>query len=80
MDHMKLLTLILTMSAFQSAAYIQVHFRLDFFTEANIMNPIRLLPKEQPDLGHDFLPYWLPKSVSRRGFSMLQFGLNSDLY
>ena len=27
------------MSAFASAAYIQVHYRLDFFMEANNMNP-----------------------------------------
>ena len=27
------------LSAFMSAAYIQVHFRLDFFMKANNMNP-----------------------------------------
>ena len=33
-------------SAFTSDAYIQVHFRLDFFMEANNMNP-----DQQSDLG-----------------------------
>ena len=28
-----------------SAAYIQVHFRLDFFLEANAMNPDQTAPK-----------------------------------
>ena len=37
---------VLKMSAFLSAAYIQVHFRLDFFMEANNMNPYQTAPKE----------------------------------
>ena len=30
-----------------SAAYIEVHFRLDFFMEANNMNPNQTATKEQ---------------------------------
>ena len=37
---------------FASAAYIQVHFRLDFLMEANIMNPDQTAPKEKSDQGH----------------------------
>ena len=32
------------MSAFSSAAYIQVHFRLNFIMEANTMNPDQTAP------------------------------------
>ena len=32
------------LSAFMSAAYIQVHFRLDSFIEANNMNPDQTAP------------------------------------
>ena len=35
-----------------SAAYNQVQFRLDFFMDANNMNPGQTAPKEQSDLGH----------------------------
>ena len=44
---------VLKMSAFTSAAYIQVHCRLDFIMETNTMNP-------------DCLQYMLPKNNSRR--------------
>ena len=39
------------LSALMSAAYIQVHLRLDFFIEANNM---------EPDLSPYSLLYWLP--------------------
>ena len=39
------------LSAFMSAAYIQVHFRLDFFMEANNMNPDQTAAWKQSDLG-----------------------------
>ena len=39
-----------------SAAYIQVHFRLDFFIEANNMNFDQTAPLEQPDLGSYYIP------------------------
>ena len=35
-----------------SAAYIQVHFRLDFIKEAKNMNPDQTASKDQSDLGH----------------------------
>ena len=38
-------------SALTSAAYIQVHFRLDSIMEANTMNPDQTAPLEQSDLG-----------------------------
>ena len=38
-----------------SAVYIQVHFRLDFFLEANNMNPDQAAPKR----------YRLSKDISR---------------
>ena len=34
-----------------SVAYIQVHFRLDFFKEANNMNSDQTAPREQSDMG-----------------------------
>ena len=40
---------------FMSAAYIQVHFRLDFFMKANNMNP---------DLGPYCLQYRVSKNIS----------------
>ena len=43
------------------AAYIQVHFRLDFFMESNNMNPDQTAPREQSDLGPYCLKYKLPK-------------------
>ena len=43
-----------------SAAYIQVHFRLDFM-EANTMNPNQTAPKEQSVLATYCLQYRLPK-------------------
>ena len=42
-----------------SVTYIQVHFRQDFFMEAN-MNP------EQSDLGPYCLQYRLPKNMRRQ--------------
>ena len=39
---------------------IDVHYKLDFFMEANNMNLIRLLPCEQSDLGPYCLQYRLP--------------------
>ena len=44
-----------------SAAHIQVHFRLDFFMEANTMNPDQTAPWEQSDLGTYCLQFRLPK-------------------
>ena len=32
-----------------SAAYIEVHFGLDFIIEANILNPDQPAPREQSD-------------------------------
>ena len=49
-----------------SSAYIQVHFRPDFFMEANNMNPDQTAPWEQSDLGSYCLQYMLPKNISRR--------------
>ena len=48
---------------FSSAVYIQEHFRLAFFVEANHMNPNQT---EQSDLGSLFVQNKLPKSISRR--------------
>ena len=42
---------------FTSAAHIQALFRLDFFMEANNMNPDQTAPKEQSDLGPYCLQY-----------------------
>ena len=50
------------MSAFLSAAYFLVHFRLGFIMEANTMSP-----KEQSDPGPYCLQYGLPKNISRPG-------------
>ena len=52
-------------SAFWSAAYIQVYFRLNFVMEANTMNPDQTAPWEQSDLGPYCLQYRLPKNISR---------------
>ena len=52
-------------SAFLSATYIQVHFRQDFFMEANYIYPNQI-PREQSDLGTYYLQYRLPKNISRR--------------
>ena len=49
-----------------SAAYIQVHFRLDIFMEANSMDPDQTAPKEQSDLGPYCLQHRLPKNISRQ--------------
>ena len=49
-----------------SAAYIQVHFRLDFFKEATSMNPDQTAHKEQSDLGPYCLQYRLPMNISRQ--------------
>ena len=51
---------------YMSAAYIQVHFRLDFFMKANSIDPDQTAPKEQSDLGPYCLQYRLPKNISRR--------------
>ena len=49
-----------------SAAYIQIHFKLDFFMKANTMNrEIRVLPREQSYLGPYCLQYRLPKNISK---------------
>ena len=48
-----------------SDAYIQVHFKLDFFMVANNMNPEQSAPLEQSDLGPYCLQYMLPKNISR---------------
>ena len=51
---------------FSSAAYIQEHFRLDIFTEANNMNPDQNAPQgEQSDLGPFCLQYRLVKNRRR---------------
>ena len=42
-----------------SAAYSQVHFRLDFIMEANTMDPDQTGPLEQSDLGSYGLQYRL---------------------
>ena len=47
------------------AMSMQVHFRLDFTMEANIMNPDHTAPMEQSDLGPYCLQYRLPKNISR---------------
>ena len=44
------------------AAYIHVHFRLDFIIEANTMNPDQTAPKS--DLGPYCLQYMLPKNIN----------------
>ena len=46
-------------------SYIQVHFRLDFIMETNIMNPDQTAPMEQSDLSSYCLQYRLPKKISR---------------
>ena len=51
---------------FRPAAYIQVHFKLDFIMEANTMDPDQTAPKEQSDLCTYCLQYRLPKNISRR--------------
>ena len=53
---------------FTSDAYIQVHFRLDFFMEANSMsrqNPDQTAPKGQFDLGPYCLQNRLLENISR---------------
>ena len=44
------------------SAYIQVLIRVDFFMEANNMDPDQTAPKEQSDLG----PYFLQDKQLRR--------------
>ena len=54
------------MSAFTLLQYIQVHFRLVFFMDANNINPYQTTSKkEQFDLGSYCLQYRLPKNISR---------------
>ena len=48
-----------------SAAYKQIHFRLDYFMGANNVNPYQTAPK--PDLGPYYLQYRLPYNINRRG-------------
>ena len=61
-----ILTLILLILFFRlSAAYIQVHLKLDSFMQAIIQTLIRLLPRKQSDLGPYCLQYRLPKNISR---------------
>ena len=47
---------------FMSAAYIQVHFRLDFYVEANNVDPDQTALK-QSDLGPYCLLYRLPQNL-----------------
>ena len=56
------------MSAITAAAYIQVHFSLDFIKEANTMNPGQTAPLggEQSDLGPIRLQYTLPKTYTEK--------------
>ena len=54
---------VLKMLSVVSAAYIQVHFRLDFSMEANNMNPDQTW--ELSVLGPYCLKYRLPKNISR---------------
>ena len=49
-----------------SATFIQEHIRLDYFIEANNMNPDQIAPKEPSDLGPYCLQYRLTKNISRR--------------
>ena len=48
---------------FTTAAYIPVHFRLDFIMEANHLNPDQT---DMSSLGPYCLQYWLPKNISRK--------------
>ena len=50
-----------------SATYIHGHFRLDFFMEANSMNPDQTAPK-----GPHYLQYRLPKNISRQEEQMIK--------
>ena len=52
------------LSALLSSAYIQVHFRLEFFMEVN-MNPDQTAPWKQSVLGPCCLHYRLHKNISR---------------
>ena len=49
-----------------SAAYIQMHFTIDVFIEANNMNPDQTAPMEQSDLGPYCLQFWLPKKFEHK--------------
>ena len=42
------------------AAYIQVHFKLDFVMESNNIDPDQTAPKEQSELGQYGLQYRPP--------------------
>ena len=53
-------------SAVMSAAYIQVNFRLDFYMEANNMNPDQTAIWKQSDLGPFCLQYRLPMREQRQ--------------
>ena len=56
---------VLKMSVFfMSAAYLQVHFRLDLFMEANNITPDQTASKS--DLGPYCLQYRLPKQTMSR--------------
>ena len=50
---------------FAPAAYIQVHFRLDFFMEANNAIPDQTAPKVAVWSGLYCLQYRLPKNIRR---------------
>ena len=51
---------------FTSAAYIQVHFRLDIIMEANTMNPGQTAPPwEQSDLDPYCFQNRLPKNMTK---------------
>ena len=61
-----------------SAAYIQVHFRRDFFKEANYVNPDHTAPLEQSDLSAYSLQYRLlimkTRGVDNKSRDWLQKG------
>ena len=42
-----------------------LHFRLEFFMEANSMNPDQTAPRKRSDLGPYCLQYRLAKNMSR---------------
>ena len=54
------------LSAIYTCCIIQVHFKLDFFMEANVMNTDQTAPKEQYNPGPYWLHYRLPEKISRR--------------
>ena len=53
-------------SVFTSAAYIQAHFRLEFFIKVNDMNTDQTAPKEQSAQDPYCKQYRLHGNISRR--------------